>query len=81
MKLKMSECLGVYILGNQILNKIKQFKQKEVNLSFHVLENLSKNEVISAYDIGNTPWLDVESPVVVDRYQNLVKKIIKQMER
>jgi mannose-1-phosphate guanylyltransferase len=81
MKLKMSECLGVYILGNQILNKIKQFKQKEVNLSFHVLENLSKNEVISAYDIGNTPWLDVESPVVVDRYQNLVRKIIKQMER
>ena len=77
-KLNMAECLGVYILSNKILNKIKP-KQKEVNLSFHVLEKLSKSETISAFDIGNTPWLDVESPVVIDRYQNLVKKIIKQM--
>ena len=82
MKLNMSECLGVYILSNKILKKIKpKSKQKEVNLSFHVLEKLAKNDTISAYDIGNTPWLDVESPVVIDRYQKLVKKIIKQMGR
>jgi len=82
MKLKMAECLGVYILSNKILNKIKpKSKQKNVNLSFHVLEKLSKSDTISAYDIGNTPWLDVESPVVIDRYQSLVKKIIKQMGR
>ncbi|MFB5644990.1 MAG: NDP-sugar synthase [Nitrosopumilaceae archaeon] len=80
LKLNMSECLGVYILNNKILNKIKpKSKQKEVNLSFHVLEKLSKSDTISAYDIGNTPWLDVESPVVIDRYQSVVKKIIKQM--
>ena len=81
MKLNMSECLGVYILSNKILNKIKpKPKQKEMNLSFDVLEKLSKNNTVSAFDIGNTPWLDVESPVVVDRYQSLVKRIIKQME-
>lgn len=80
MKLLMSECLGVYILSNKILNKIKKSK-KQVNLSFDVLEELSKKNTISAYDIGKTPWLDVESPVVIDRYQKLVKQIIKQMER
>ena len=81
MKLTMSECLGVYILSKKILNKIKQkSKQKEVNLSFDVLEKLSKNDTVSAFDIGNTPWLDIESPVIIDRYQRLVKKIIKQME-
>lgn len=78
MKLQMSECLGVYILSNKILNKIKKTK-KQVNLSFDVLEELSKNDTISAYDIGKTPWIDVESPVVIDRYQKLVKQIIKQM--
>ena len=82
MNLKMSECLGVYILSNKILDKIKPKRnQKNVNLSFHVLENLAKNDIISAYDIGNTSWLDVESPVVIDRYSSIVKKIIKQMER
>ena len=81
MTLKMSECLGVYIFDNKILSKIKpKPKQKKINLSFDVLENLSKKGKISAFDIGNTPWLDVESPVVIDRNQSLIKKIIKQME-
>ena len=79
-KLNMSECLGVYILSNKILKKIST-KQKQTNLSFDVLEKLSKSETISAFDIENTPWLDVESPVVIDRNEKLVKKIIKQMGR
>ncbi|KAG2472177.1 MAG: Mannose-1-phosphate guanyltransferase [Nitrosopumilales archaeon] len=80
-KLKMSECLGIYILHRKILSKIKpKSKQKKIDLSFDVLEDLSKKGRVSAYDIGNTPWLDVESPVVIDRYPSLIKKIIKQME-
>ena len=80
MKLKLSECLGVYILDRKVLNIIKtKSKQKKINLSFDILENLSKKDRISAYDIGNTPWLDVESPTVMERYQSLIKKIIKQM--
>ncbi len=80
MKLQMSECLGVYILNNKILNKIKKSK-KQVNLSYDILEDLSKQDAVSAYDIGKTPWLDVESPVVINRYHKLVQQIIKQMER
>jgi len=80
-KLKMSECLGIYILHRKILSKIKpKSKQKKIDLSFDVLEDLSKKGRVSAYDIGNTPWIDVESPVVIDRYPSLIKKIIKQME-
>ena len=80
MKLKLSECLGVYILDRKVLNIIKtKSKQKKINLSFDILENLSKKDRISAYDIGNTSWLDVESPTIIDRYQSLIKKIIKQM--
>lgn len=79
-KLKMSECLGVYILGTRLLDKIKS-NQNDINLSFDILEDLSKKGLVSAYDIGNTPWVDVESPVIIDRNQSLIKKIIKQMER
>ncbi len=81
-KLKMSECLGVYILETRLLNKIKpRSNQNDINLSFDILQDLSKKGLISAYDIGNTPWVDVESPVIIDRNQSLIKKIIKQMER
>ena len=81
LKLKMAECLGVYILKTGLLNKIKpKSNQNDINLSFDVLQNLSKKGLISAYDIGNTPWVDVESPVIIDRNQDLIKKIIKQME-
>jgi len=79
-KLKMSECLGVYILGTRLLNKIKS-NQNDINLSFDILQDLSKKGLVSAYDIGNTLWVDVESPVIIDRNQSLIKKIIKQMER
>ena len=58
-KLKVSECLGVYILETRLLNKIKS-NQNDINLSFDILQDLSKKGLISAYDIGNTPWVDVE---------------------
>jgi len=81
-KMKMSECLGVYIIRTQLLGKIKSKSIKNgINLSFDVLQDLSKKGLISAFDIGTTPWLDIESPVILDRSQNLIKKIIKQMER
>jgi len=81
-KLAMSECLGMYILSNKILNLIKKKrKKKDLNLSFDILENLSGTGKISAYDLGNQAWLDVESPTSLDRNKNLVKSIIKSMER
>jgi mannose-1-phosphate guanylyltransferase len=78
-KLQLSECLGVYILGKDVIKKIKTKKQKEINLSFDILQQLSKEGKISAYDIENKEWIDAESPMVLERNEITVKKIIKQM--
>ena len=81
MKLPMSECLGIYILGKGIIKKIKEKSQKkQINLSFDVLEELSKKGKISAFDIGINEWIDAESPMTLERNQKQVYKIIKQME-
>ncbi len=78
--LPMSECLGIYILGKQVINRIKsKNKQKEINLSYDILQELSVEGKISAYDIGDLQWIDVESPMTLARNQKEVKKIIKQM--
>ena len=81
-KLQMAECLGIYILATKILKliKSKQRKQKQINLSYDILQGLSKNQSISAFDIGKTPWIDVESPTKIERNQELVKSIIKKMK-
>lgn len=80
MKLQLSECLGIYILGKDILKRVKsKSKQKEINLSFDILEQLSKERKISAYDIGDADWIDAESPMILERNEKTVKKIIKQM--
>ncbi len=79
--LEMPECLGIYILSKDILRKIQnKSKQKSINLSFDILQDMSKNEKISAYDIEDREWLDVESPTILERNEKIVKKIIKQME-
>ena len=80
-KLQMSECLGIYILSTQILKKIEsKSKLKDVNLSYDVLQDLSKLGKVSAFDIGEKPWIDVESPVTLERNKKVVNQIIKQME-
>ncbi len=80
MKLQLSECLGVYMLGKDIIKKIKaKQKQKEINLSFDILQDLSKEGKISAFDIGENEWIDAESPMILERNAKTVKKIIKQM--
>lgn len=79
MKLQLSECLGIYMLDIEIIKRIKKIKQKEINLSFDILQQLSKEGKISAYDIGNMEWIDAESPTILERNQKIVQKIIKQM--
>jgi len=78
-KLQLSECLGIYILRKDIIKRIKTKKQKEINLSYDILQQLSKEGKISAFDIDAKEWLDVESPMIVERNEKTVKKIIKQM--
>jgi mannose-1-phosphate guanylyltransferase len=80
MKLQLSECLGIYMLGKDIIKRIKaKKKQKQINLSYDILQQLSKEGKISAYDIGDREWIDAESPMVLERNEKAVKKIIKQM--
>ena len=80
MKLQLSECLGIYMLGKDIIKRIKaKKKQKEINLSYDILQQLSKEGKISAFDIGDNEWIDAESPKVLERNEKTVKKIIKQM--
>ncbi len=80
MKLQLSECLGIYMLGKEIIEKIKKKKnQKQVNLSYDILQQLSKEGKVSAYDIAEKEWIDAESPMVLERNEELVAKIIKQM--
>ncbi|MFB5635419.1 MAG: NDP-sugar synthase [Nitrosopumilus sp.] len=80
MKLQLSECLGIYMLGKDIIKRIKaKQKQKEINLSYDVLQQLSKEGKVSAFDIGENEWIDAESPMVLERNEKTVKKIIKQM--
>ena len=41
--LGLSECLGIYLLGKDILKKIKdKQEQNEINLSYDILQPLSK---------------------------------------
>jgi len=80
MQLQLSECLGIYMLGKDIIKRIKaKQKQKEINLSYDILQQLSKEGKVSAFDIGNSEWIDAESPMVLERNGKSVKKIIKQM--
>lgn len=79
--LPMSECLGIYIFSNEFLSRVKKIRSgKKVNLSLDILQNISANDMIHAYDIGETPWIDVESPVKIERNMELVKKIVNRME-
>jgi len=80
-KMQMSECLGIYVLGADILKKIQAKRNKKnLNLSFDILEELSKKGKVSAFDIGKKSWLDVESPTHLERNRKLAQKIIKEMK-
>lgn len=78
-KLQMAECLGIYLLRSEILKKVRSLKEKKINLSYHILEKISKEGKVSSFDIKDGPWLDVESPVIVERNSKTVKQIIAQM--
>jgi mannose-1-phosphate guanylyltransferase len=53
---------------------------KDLNLSFDILQELSKQGKVCAFDIGKKPWLDVESPAMLERNKKVVKQIIKEMK-
>lgn len=74
------QCLGIYILNNSIYRTIKD-SSGPLDLSYDILQHLPRNGGgISAYDIDTTPWLDAESPGVLERNRDILLKIISQMD-
>ena len=53
--------------------------KKQVNLSHDILQDLSKEGAISAFDIGTAQWVDVGSPVVLERNASRVDEILSDM--
>ncbi len=78
-KMQDCECTGIYILSKKILDTIKKSGKKNLNLSYDILQDLSKKNLVSSFDLGKTPWVDVESPTTLERKKSDIKKIISQM--
>lgn len=78
-KLPMEECLGIYFMSTKIIAEIRKSNKKNINLSFDILQKLVKNNNVSIFDI-NKPWIDIESPTVINNNNNVIKKITKLME-
>jgi len=78
-KMENCESTGIYVLSNKIIDIIKSKSKKNMNLSYDVLQELSKKGQVSSFDIGKTLWVDVESPIILERKSDDIKKIISQI--
>ena len=78
LELPYCECLGIYVLGDSVLRRIRDM-DGPVNLSYDILQRAVLEGGVAAYDIGDTPWLDAESPTVLARNQTLVDAILSGM--
>ena len=79
MQLAMHECLGIYILSSTVIDKIRESNEYDLNLSFDILEPMVKQQSVCAFDIGDTLWIDAESPNIISRNKNRVDHIIREM--
>lgn len=51
----------------------------QINLSHDILQGLSEEGAISAFDIGDAQWVDVESPAVLERKKDAILEILSEM--
>jgi mannose-1-phosphate guanylyltransferase len=82
-KLTEPECLGIYLFNTKILTYIEQVAKQQknsINLSYDILENLPSHEKLQSYDIGQTDWIDAESPTKLVRNKERVNTIIEKMK-
>ena len=81
--LPMSECLGMYILDATVLRNVRRKSRgaARVDLSYDILQPMAASGGVSAYDIGKAEWLDVESPVILERNAAAAKRIAARMSR
>ena len=78
LRLPYCECLGIYILGGGIPDIIRGMAGP-VNLSYDILQRMAPEGTVAAYDIGDIPWLDAESPAVLARNHTMVASIVSAM--
>lgn len=80
-ELEEPECLAIYVFDKKILDYIEKEKEnkKNVNLSFDILQKLPKNEQLFSFDV-KTNWIDIESPVKVQRNIDFIRAIIDEMK-
>ena len=78
-KMENCECTGIYVLSSKIIDIIKSKSKKNLNLSYDILQELSKKGQVSSFDIGKTPWIDIESPSILQRKSDDIKKIINSI--
>ena len=79
LRLPHHECLGMYIFGDKVIDTIRK-KPGRLNLSYDILEKLAQEDTVISYDIGDTPWADIESPNMLERHHDTIKSITEQME-
>ncbi len=80
-KMENFECTGIYVLSNKIIDIIQKKSNKNLNLSFDILQELSKKGRVSSFDIGRIPWVDVESPNILERKSEEVNTIINSINQ
>jgi len=83
-KLEQPEALGIYLFNNTIFDYLhatsEKMKAGGFNLSHDLLGRISTiGGKLFSYNLGNTEWLDVESPPYADRNKDTVMKILSQM--
>jgi mannose-1-phosphate guanylyltransferase len=83
-KLEQPEALGIYLFNNKIFDYLhaasEKMKAGGFNLSHDLLgRNRTIRGKLYSYNLGNTEWLDVESPPYANRNKDTVMKILSQM--
>jgi mannose-1-phosphate guanylyltransferase len=81
-KLEQPEALGIYLFNNTIfdyLHAISERTKGGFNLSHDLLGDNSIRGKLYSYNLGNTEWLDVESPPYADRNKATVMRILSHM--
>ena len=79
--LPVPECLGIYVLDSAVLRDVRARASESgrVDLSYDILQPMASEGRVSAYDIGGAEWLDVESPVILDRNAGVAARIAAGM--
>ena len=67
------------MLGKEVLKKSNQRSKKKSIYHMIFYNNYQKKEKLVHLILDDKKWIDAESPMILERNQKTVNKIIKQM--